>query len=171
MTTPTTEKQKSITLIVDCYCNDEYAEHPSFVAIEINKDFLNKLGVARAGFIAMKSNGFDAFKVSSFDHTGMFLDPVDEQPLKEVEQKSLRFLSKTDKEEWESRFLKEVEEGDEHSQLDCLEGDHAIETDMINITEYGFSITGYIKYIGSLVESPTINNEDIKKIISFLDEV
>ena len=183
MTTPTTETKKElpyITLIVDCHVNDEYAEGPSFVGIKFDRDILNELNKYRRGLEEMQNMGLDPFKVSTFSHHGLFLDPIDENPLNEVEQKSLRFLSESDKAEWESRFRSmddayvSIEDGDDEvecTELCELEGDHCIDTEMMNITANSMSILAYIKYIGCTIESDVLYEADLDKIFKWVKEL
>jgi len=183
MTTPTTETKKAlpfITVIVDCHINDEYAEGPSFVGIRFDMDKLLELGQYRRGLEDMQARGLDPFKVTTFSHNAIFLDPCDENPLNPEQQKSLRFLSESDKAEWDSRFRSmddayvSIEDGDdevEHSDLDCLEGEHAIDTDMMNITANSMSILGYLKHIGCPVESEVLYETDLDKIERWVKEL
>lgn len=183
MTTPTTETKKAlqyITVIVDCHVNDEYAEAPSFIGIRFDMEELLALGQYRRGLEDMQARGLDPFKVSTFSHNAIFLDPIDENPLNPEQQKSLRFLSESDKAEWESRFNSfdeayvSIEDGDdevEYSDLDFLEGDHHIETDMMNITANSMSILGYIKHTNIRVESNFLYEADLDKIEAWVKEL
>ena len=171
---------KSITVITDCHVNDDYAEGPSFVAFTIDADFIKEVKAYREAMETMKANGLDPFKVSTFSSPAMFLDPIDADPLNEEESKSLRFFSESDKEEWESRFTPideayvPLEDGDDEidtSNLWDLDGEHHIETDMMNITEIGVSVSGYIKHTGIRVESNVLYDDDFKQIEKWLEEL
>jgi hypothetical protein len=128
----------------------------------------------------MKANGLDPFKVSTFSSPAMFLDPIEADPLNEKESKSLRFFSESVKSEWEARFepideaYVPLEDGDDEidtSELYDLEGDNYIETDMMNITEIGVSVSGYIKHIDVRVESDVLHEADFKQIEKWLEEL
>jgi len=177
-----TAKKPYINLVVNCSVYDEYAEGPSFVVIKFDMDTLLEIGKYRRGLEEMQNMGLNPHKVTSFHHTAMFLDPIEANPLNEEEQKSLRFLSDCDKIEWESRFepidedyipLEDGEEDEEVecSELDYLDGDHCIQSDMINITNDSMSFTGYIKYTGVLIESSVLRETEMDKITKWVEEL
>jgi hypothetical protein len=174
------EKKPYISLVLDCHVNDEYSEGPSFVVLQIDEDDLNIIKGYRDGIAAMKANGLDPFKVSTFSHNAMFLDPCDADPLNETEQKSMRFLSESDKNEWESRFTPideayvPLEDGNdeiETSTLYNLESDYAVDADMMNITADSMSISGYLKHTGITVTSSVLYSEDYKRIENWIKEL
>lgn len=170
---PATETKPYINLVIDCHVYDDHAEAPSFVVIKFDMDTLLELGKFRRGLEEMQNMGLNPHKITSFHHTAMFLDPIEADALNEEEQKSLRFLSESDKEEWESRFEPIDDDEDEPytSNLDDLCGDHCIDTDMINITNNSMSITGYIKHIGVLIESNVLYEADMDKVVQWVKEL
>jgi len=173
MNAPTTETAKKpyISVVTDCHVYDDYAEGPSFVVIQFDEDDIKKIKAYREAMNTMREQGLDPFKISSFSHNAMFLDPINAQPLNEADQKSLRFLSDDVKAEWEDRFEDELEEGDEYSSIWELEGEHRIETDMINITDMGISITAYLKHIDVRIESDVLYEKEFQKIEKWVEEL
>jgi hypothetical protein len=162
---------KSITVITDCHVYDEYAEGPSFVAFTIDADFIKEVKAYREAMETMKANGLDPFKVSTFSSPARFLDPIEADPLNEEEAKSLRFFSESTKAEWEYRFEPLIDDDDDTSYLDDLEGDNYIETDMMNITDMGVSVSGYIKHCDVRVESNVLYEADFEQIEKWLEEL
>lgn len=178
---PATETKPYINVVVDCSVYEDYAEGPSFVVIKFDMNTLLEIGQYRRGLEDMQARGLDPHKITSFNHTATFCDPIEADPLNEEEQKSLRFLSKSDKEEWESRFepfdkdFIPNDEDDEDapctSSLWDLESDHSIEADMINITYDSMSITGYIKHTDIRIESNVIYPTDFDEIVKWVEEL
>ena len=167
-----TEKKPFISVVTDCHIYDDYAEGPSFVVFQFDEDDIKQIKGYREAMETMKANGLDPFKVCSFSHNAMFLDPIEAQPLNETDAKSLRFLSDDVKAEWENRFEDELEEGDEYSSIDWeLDGEHRIDTDMINITDTTMSVTAYLKHIDVRVESDVIYPEAFKQIEKWVEEL
>jgi len=166
------EKKPFISVVTDCHIYDDYVEGPSFVVFQFDEDDIKQIKGYREAMETMKANGLDPFKVCSFSHNAMFLDPIEAQPLNETDAKSLRFLSDDDKAEWENRFLDELEEDEEHSSLGWdLEGDHRIVTDMINIAETSLSINAYIKHCDVRIESAVLYEKDFEKICKWVEEL
>lgn len=166
-----TAKKPYISVVVDCHIYDDYAEGPSFVVLQIDEDDIKTIKAYREAMATMKANGLDPFKVSSFSHNAMFLDPINAQPLKEEEAKTLRFLSDQVKSEWEDRFLDELEEGEEYSEFWALDGEHRIETDMINITDISMSVTAYLKHIDVRIESDVLYKNEFEQIEKWVEEL
>ena len=163
-----TTQKPFISVVLDCHIYDDYAEGPSFVVLQIDEDDIKTIKAYREALATMKANGLDPFKITTLKHNILCLDPVDENPLNELDAKSLRFLSDDVKSEWEDRF-NDVE--DEFSELWNLDGEHRIDVDLLNITEHSIYLTAYLKHTDVRIGSDALYDEEFKQICKWVEEL
>ena len=164
-----TETKPFISVVTDCRVYDDYAEGPSFVVFQFDEDDIKDIKAYREGIKSMTDNGLAPFKITTLQHSILCLDPIDANPLNELDAKSLRFLSDDVKREWEDRFNDDDE--DEFSELWNLDGEHRIDVDLLNISQSSIYLTAYLKHTDIRIGSDAFYNEEFKQIEKWVEEL
>jgi len=166
--TTETAKKPFISVVTDCRVYDDYADAPSFVVFQFDEDDIKDIKAYREGIKSMTDNGLAPFKITTLQHNILCLDPIDANPLNELDAKSLRFLSDDVKSEWEDRFN---DDEDEFSELWNLDGEHRIDLDLLNITDHSIYLTAYLKHTDVRIGSDVFYDEEFKQICKWVEEL